>query len=92
MHLVCCAVFDSAIQSYLRPFFVQTRAVANRTFIDEVNRAPTNPDDNNPIYSHPDDYELHYLCTLDDNTGKILDNTHALMTRAKDVATHIKPQ
>ena len=45
--------------------FVASEGVAIRQFQDEVNRES----DDNQLYRHPDDFQLFYLGTFDDNTG-----------------------
>ena len=59
------AVYDSALGGYLRPFFAPSRAVAIRSFADEVR----NPE--SIFHSHPKDYSLHVLGTFDDLTGTL---------------------
>ena len=57
------AVYDSALGGYLRPFCAPSRAVAIRSFADEVR----NPE--GIFHSHPKDYSLHLLGYFDDQTG-----------------------
>jgi len=59
------SVFDVALESYARPFFVPTVGAAVRSFTDEVNRV--SPD--NPLNVHPDDFALFLLATFDDERG-----------------------
>lgn len=65
MKLVCCAVFDVASQAFMRPLFVQTRAVAMRVIADELAR----PADGNMLAAHPADFRLFELCEWDDQSG-----------------------
>lgn len=81
-----CAVFDSAMQAYLRPFFVPTTQMAVRSFTDEVNRRA---DDNN-MFRHPGDYVLWYLCDFDEESGLFLGGLDAeqrphILVRATDI-------
>lgn len=69
MELVICCVFDSAVGAFGRPHFVRSRGESLRAFQDEVNREPTK-EIPNPLFSHSTDYQLYYLGTFDDNTGK----------------------
>lgn len=82
MLLVVCAVYDSAAQLFNRPMFVPAVGMANRVFRDEVNRAA----EDNPMFRHPDDFELFELGSFDDSTGRfhVLDDPRPL-ARGKDV-------
>lgn len=81
---IMVGVFDSAVQAYGQPLFVQARQAAVRMFTDEVNRAA---DDNN-LYRHPEDFELRLLGFFDEGTGALQvppDGVETLV-RAKDVS------
>lgn len=80
MILVMCAVRDSATEMYGRPFFVQSRNVALRSFTDEVRRK----DQNNDLNKHPDDFALYSLGMFDDNSGEFRQDI-SLIARAKDL-------
>jgi len=67
MKMIIASIKDRAADAYARPFFVQTDNVAIRSFMDEVNRA----DKDNPLYNHPDDYDLFSLGVFDDNSAII---------------------
>lgn len=86
MNLFCVAVFDSAVQAYNRPFWSPSRAAAVRSFTDEARREGT-PEQPNPLRDHPEDFEMHCLFELDDNTGLVSRNTPEVLLRAKDVQT-----
>ena len=59
-----------------------SEGVAMRQFQDEVNRES----DDNQLYRHPDDFQLFYLGTFDDNTGAMdLLAQPKMIARAKDV-------
>lgn len=77
------AVFDSAVQAYAPPIFVPARGLAVRSFTDEVNRQ----DQNNALFSHPDDFELRILAMFDENTGEFhkLPEGPEVLVRGKDV-------
>lgn len=62
MKMVVCAVRDSAADCFNRPFFVQSSGVARRHFGDEVMRQ----DENNPMFGHPEHFELYELGVYDD--------------------------
>ena len=62
--------------------YVASEGVAMRQFQDEVNRES----DDNQLYRHPDDFQLFYLGTFDDNTGAMdLLAQPKMIARAKDV-------
>lgn len=62
--LTICAVRDRALDAFMQPFFAPALGLAVRSFSDEVNRAES------PMCAHPEDYDLFYLGTFDDATGK----------------------
>lgn len=64
--LQICAVYDIAVQAYVRPMFVPHTGAAVRGFRDEVNRK----EQGNSLAAHPEDYELHLLGHWDDETGR----------------------
>lgn len=81
MKQVVCAVRDSAVNAFIRPFFVPAVGAAMRGFADEVNRADSE------MCKHPDDYELYELGSFDDETGRFLnwEDGPRLISRGKDV-------
>lgn len=77
------AVFDKALQAFSRPFFVPTRGVALRGFIDECG----NP--NSELAKHPSDYELHQVAEFDEITGYFNSvSPTELVVRASEFAPH----
>lgn len=64
-NLIVCAVFDNAVASFGRPFFVPAVGAAVRSFQDEVNRVAAD----NLFHLHPADYALYRLGTFDEETG-----------------------
>lgn len=66
MKLRLFSIRDVVVGSYGRPFVMQSRGHAIRTFTDECNR----PDDNNPMYNHSPDFELYEVGMYDDETGR----------------------
>lgn len=64
---VVVSIKDSAVDAFLRPWFVQAVGQASRTFSDEVNRVA----DDNSMYRHPEDYILYELGSFDDSTGQL---------------------
>ncbi|WNK14482.1 MAG: nonstructural protein [Microvirus sp.] len=75
-----CAIWDSAIQKYGRPYIVPHTNLAIRDFGDEVNRET--PDNN--LFRHPSDYELWSLGLYDDETGDFTDQKPTCIARGKD--------
>lgn len=64
MRLVVVAVRDSAVDAFMRPFFVPSTGMAVRSFRDEVARSESE------MFRHPADYELFQLAEFDEETGK----------------------
>lgn len=64
MKLVVVAVRDSAVDAFMRPFFVPTVGVAIRSFRDEVTRAESE------MFKHPSDYELFEIGEFDEDIGR----------------------
>jgi len=83
--LAVCAVWDSAVQAYLRPLFVPHTGAAMRSFGDEVNRKSP---DGNPLNAHPEDYELHHLAMFDEVNGQFHNvngnDVDVVLSRGKD--------
>lgn len=67
MKFTVCAVRDRASGAFARPMFVPAVGSAIRGFSDEINRKG---DAENPLNSHPEDFDLFELGTWDDNTGR----------------------
>lgn len=59
------AIRDRQLDAYGRPAHVATKGQAIRGFSDEINRA----DPNNEMNKHPEDFDLYYLGTFNDQTG-----------------------
>lgn len=82
MKMVIVSILDTAAGAYGRPAYVAAEGVAIRQFQDEVNRAS----DDNQLYKHPDDFQLFYFGTFDDNSGVMdLLASPKMIARAKDV-------
>lgn len=84
MKLAMLAVRDRQLDAFMRPFCVQTIGQGIRSFGDEVQRQ------DQPMYQHPEDYELYHLGDFDEETGKLtsLDKPKqiALATQFKQLA------
>jgi len=82
MKMVIVSILDTAAGAYGRPAFVASEGVAVRQFQDEVNR----PSEDNQLYKHPDDFQLFYFGTFDDNSGNMdLLGSPKMIARAKDI-------
>lgn len=81
MIVYVCAIFDSAIQAYGRPIWVNAPGQAMRSFTDEVN----NPKQDTDLSKHPSDFDLFQLGTWDDSTGRFSQPAEpVLLIRGKD--------
>ncbi len=54
------SIYDSKVEAFLQPFFMQTRAAAIRAVTDTV----ANPE--HLFAKHPEDYTLFYLGSFED--------------------------
>lgn len=80
MKLIVCAVRDSAVGSFLRPFYVSSVGEAVRGFGDEVVRGG-----DSMMTKHPEDYELFELGSWDDESASFTcDAPPRSISRAKD--------
>lgn len=83
MVLIMVSVRDRAADTFARPFCVPSIGVAMRTFADEINRASGD----NPLYQHPEDYDLYEIGGFDEATGDITNNVVRMVSVGKDVST-----
>jgi len=73
--LLICTVRDAAIDAYGQPIFVRHTGEACRSFADECNR------EGSTFNKHPEDYELFFIGTYDDDRGLITpQNPSSLLT------------
>lgn len=91
---IIVSVYDRAAQCYGQPFYVNAVGQATRSFTDEVNRA----DKDNPLFQHPEDFDLYQIGVYNDNDGSVVPNVKewrdsalvpdvpVLIVRGKDVA------
>lgn len=75
------AIKDLAVNGYARPVFVQSTAIAVRSFRDEVNRT----DADNNMNRHPQDFELWSIATFDDESGTFNNLMPERLARAIDL-------
>jgi hypothetical protein len=59
------SIRDITGNSFSTPTYHQSKGTALRSFLTEVNRA----DENNMLYKYPNDFELMYLGTFDDDNA-----------------------
>lgn len=64
MRLVAVAVRDSAVDAFMRPFFVPTTAFAIRSFGEEMKNKES------PMFAHPEDYALFEVGSFDEESGR----------------------
>lgn len=77
--LIVCAVRDSAVNAFSRPFFVPAVGAAVRAFGDEVSRVDSD------MHKHPEDFELYELGTFDEESGVLVScPTLRSVSRGKD--------
>lgn len=63
MKLLIFAIYDSATEAYMRPWYMQTEAAAMRTFTDICSDA------DHEMAKNPHDYTLMTLGSWNDNDG-----------------------
>lgn len=66
MLFIVMTIRDRAVDTYMSPMFARSENEATRQFNDAIN----NNDTQNPLYKHPEDYDLYRLGTYDDQTGE----------------------
>jgi len=59
------SMYDNKLEGFMRPFFLQTKAVAVRAIIDLAK------DPKEATAQHPGDYTLYQLGTFEDHSGEI---------------------
>jgi len=60
------SIRDAKAEVFNLPFFKKTHGEAERDFVTLTN------DDKSTVFKFPDDFDLYYVGTYDDETGKIL--------------------
>jgi len=65
MLLKIFSVYDSKVEAYIQPFYMNSTGAAMRAFEDTVN------DPESALNKHPEDYTLFELGTFDDQTAQI---------------------
>lgn len=77
------SVRDRAADTFGQPFFPAALGQGIRSFGDEVNRAAQD----NPLYAHPEDFDLYEVGVWDDTTGTFesLEGGPRMLAIGKDV-------
>lgn len=65
MQLKIYTIRDQKAECFNTPFFQKSHGEAERAFTQLVN------DDKSMVHQYPDDFDLYYVGTYDDNTGVI---------------------
>lgn len=78
MKLLACVIRDSAVDSYMRPFYVRSTGEAIRVFSDSVNSGE------NGMKAHPEDYELYVIGEYEEESGSLRPSDKRLLIRALD--------
>jgi 23S rRNA maturation-related 3'-5' exoribonuclease YhaM len=71
------AIHDKIAKTYSGLFEQQNDAVASRLFESQQKNKDSF------ISMKPEDFQLHYICTMEDETGQIIDNTKMLVCEGK---------
>lgn len=66
--LLAMAIRDEALGMFNRPYFVPTRGVAIRAFMDECNREA----EDNAMRKHPKDFSLFQVGSYEEETGQLV--------------------
>ena len=71
------AIYDKVAKSYSGLFEQQNDAVASRLFESQQKNKDSF------ISMKPEDFGMYYICTVEDETGEIVDNTKTLVCEGK---------
>lgn len=71
------AIYDKVAQNYSGLFEQQNDAVASRLFEQQQKNKES------LISMKPEDFKLCYICTMEDETGEIIDNTSMCVCEGK---------
>jgi hypothetical protein len=71
------AIYDKVAKNYSGLIEFQNDAVGSRLFENEQK------DKDSFISIKPEDFQLHYICTMESETGEIVDNTKTLVCEGK---------
>lgn len=79
--MLVISVYDKAVEAYARPFVVQSKGQATRSFADEANRPGSE------INTHPEDYSLFHIGNFTDNNAELEPIEPICLARAHEVLT-----
>lgn len=71
------AIYDKTAKAYSGLFEQQNDAVASRLFENQQKNKES------LISVKPEDFKLCYICTMEDETGEIMDNTNMTVCEGK---------
>ena len=71
------AIYDKVAKNYSGLIEFQNDAIASRLFENQQKNKDS------LISIKPEDFQLHYICTMEDETGEIVDNTKTLVCEGK---------
>lgn len=80
MKLNVYAIYDKAVNAYMRPFVMQADGQAIRVFSDMA------VDADHEISKHPEDYSLFRIGEFDGNTGALVGSEPRCIGRAHELA------
>lgn len=81
MKLIAFSVYDTATETFGRPFFVPHAGAATRSFLDELKNKDS------ALGQHPNDYELFDCGSFDDQTGTFSATQPVRVLRGADFDT-----
>lgn len=79
MKMYVCAVRDRAADSFGTPIFVPAIGVAQRSFVDEINKKDSQ------WHDHADDFDLYAIGTYDTDTAALESETPRQLLIGKEV-------
>jgi hypothetical protein len=71
------AIYDKVAKNYSGLIEFQNDAVASRLFENQQKNKDSF------ISIKPEDFQLHYICTMEDETGEIVDNVNTCVCEGK---------
>jgi hypothetical protein len=71
------AIYDKVAKTFSGLFEQQNNAVASRLFESQQKNKDSF------ISVKPEDFQLHYICTMEDETGEIIDNVNTCVCEGK---------
>lgn len=75
-----CAVLDAKLGEYAAPFTVRKTGEAIRSFGDAV----AQPDPNNNMHKHPEDFTLWHVGDYESDTGEVINVVPRILASASE--------